>query len=160
MTTVRRRVATVAAVVLLPLGAWQVASYAAAGGNGQGNNGAGNGNGGSSTTTPAKSLVASFVSATKVAPGVSGSVTVSVYNPNNQAVTLTAASGTVTGVNRTGCNKAWIVLGAWPGPQVALGAKSYTTLDLPLSFDDKATNQDACKGATYSFSFTVTGKQA
>jgi hypothetical protein len=160
MTTVRRRVATVAAVVLLPLGAWQVASYAAAGGNGQGYNGVGYGNGGSSSTTPGKALTASFVSATSVAPGISGSVRISVYNPNNQAVTLTSASGTITGVSRTTCNKAWILLGSWPGAPRLLGAKSYTTVELPLSFDNKGFNQDACKGVSYQFSFVVNGQQA
>jgi hypothetical protein len=166
MTTIRRRVATVAAVVLLPLGAWQAASFAATSGNGQGNNGAGNGNGGSTSTTPAKALVASFASATPIAPGLSGVVKVSVKNPNSQAVKLTSLSGTVTGIgagtrpNLQPCDKSWIVLQPWSGSEL-LPANATTTMQMTVSFDNKAAiNQDNCRGVTYQFSFVVNGQQA
>jgi hypothetical protein len=169
MTSARRRVATVAAVVLLPLGAWQVASYAAAGGNGQGNNGVGNGNGGPSSgnnSSPGKALTVSVVAKTPVAPGQAGSVTVKVTNPNNQAAVITSLGGSVTGVGsgtRTGlqaCNKSWITLGSFAGSQ-PVGANSYTLVTVPVTFTNLAsTNQDNCKGVTYTFSFTVNGRQA
>jgi hypothetical protein len=165
MTTVRRRVATVAAVVLLPLGAWQAASFAATGGNGQGNNGAGNGNGGSNSTTPGKALTTSVTSVTPVAPGKVGSVTVRVTNPNNQGVLVTGLTGSVTGVgsgNRPGllqCNKSWIVLGSFAGSQ-PVAANGNTLVTVPVTFSNlSTTNQDNCKGVTYTFSFTVTGRQ-
>jgi hypothetical protein len=169
MTTVRRRVAAVAAVVLLPLGAWQVASFAAAGGNGQGNNGVGNGNGGPSSgnnSSPGKALTTSVTSVTPVAPGKVGSVTVRVNNPNNQAALITDLTGSVTGIgsgNRPGlqqCNKSWIVLGSFAGSQ-PVAANSYTLVTVPVTFTNLATtNQDNCKGVTYTFSFTVNGRQA
>jgi hypothetical protein len=166
MTTVRRRVATVAAVVLLPLGVWQAASFAAAGGNGQGNNGNGNGNGGSSgSNSPGKAFTATVVGSTPVAPGRVGSVTVRVTNPNNQAALVTSLTGSVTGVgsgNRPGlqaCNKSWITLGSFSGQQ-QVAANSSTLVTVPVTFTDLATNQDNCKGVTYTFSFTVMGRQA
>ena len=166
MTTARRRVATVATVALLPVAVWQAASLAASGGNGQGNNGVGNGNGGSGSTTPAKALVVLSQGATPIAPGRPGTVTVLVTNPNNQVVSLTSLTGTVTGVStgtRVGlpnCNKAWIVLGSWSGTKL-VGANGSTTVQMPVSFTDVASvNQDNCKGATYQFSFVVNGQQA
>jgi hypothetical protein len=167
MTTTRRRAATVAAVVLLPLGAWQAASFAASGGNGQGNSGVGNGNGGSTGTgAPGKALTTSVMSTTQVAPGHDGSVTVKISNPNNQAVDITSLTGAVTGVGsggRTGlaaCDKAWITLGNFSGSQ-RVAANGTTQLTVPVKFNDlSATNQDNCKGVTYTFSFTVTGRQA
>ena len=169
MTTVRRRAATVAAVVLLPLGVWQAASFAAAGGNGQGNNGVGNGNGGASSgnnSSPGKALTTSVTSVTPVAPGKVGSVTVKVTNPNNQAALVTGLTGSVTGVgsgNRPGlqqCNKSWIVLGSFAGSQ-PVAANSSTMVTVPVTFSNLSTvNQDNCKGVTYQFSFTVTGRQA
>jgi len=166
MTTARRRVATVATVALLPVAVWQAASLAASGGNGQGNNGVGNGNGGSGSTTPAKALVVLSQGATPIAPGRPGTVTVSVTNPNSQAVSLTSLSGTVTGVTPGGqgrlpsCSKTWIVLGSWSGTKL-VGANGSTTVQMPVSFNNLATvNQDNCKGATYQFSFVVNGQQA
>jgi hypothetical protein len=166
MTTVRGRVAAVAAVVLLPLGAWQAASFAAAGGNGQGNNGVGNGNGGSAgNNSPGKAFTTAVVGSTPVAPGRVGSVTVKVTNPNNQGALVTSLTGSVTGVssgNRlelASCNKAWITLGSFSGSQ-PVAANGNTLVTIPVTFTDLATNQDNCKGVTYSFSFTVTGRQA
>jgi hypothetical protein len=167
MTTARRRAATVAAVVLLPLGAWQAASFAAAGGNGQGNNGQGNGNGGpSGGGAPGKALTTSVVSTTPVAPGSAGSVTVKVTNPNNQAAVITSLTGTVTGVGSgtradlQKCDKSWITLGSFSGSQ-RVTANGSTLVTVPVTFTDlSATNQDNCKGVTYTFSFTVTGQQA
>lgn len=169
MTTARRRAATVAAVVLLPLGAWQAASFAAAGGNGQGNSGVGNGNGGPSSgnnSSPGKALTTSVVGSTPVAPGQAGSVTVKVTNPNNQAVVVTSLTGTVTGVGsgtRPGlvrCDKSWITLGSFSGSQ-PVAANASTLVTVPVTFTDLgATDQDNCKGVTYTFSFTVTGRQA
>ena len=169
MTTARRRAATVAAVVLLPLGAWQAASFAASGGNGQGNSGVGNGNGGPSSgnnSSPGKALTTSVVSSTPVAPGRAGSVTVKVTNPNNQAAVITSLTGSVTGVGsgtRSGlqqCNKSWITLGSFSGSQ-SIAANGSTLVTVPVTFNDlNTTNQDNCKGVTYTFSFTVTGQQA
>ena len=169
MTTARRRAATVAAVVLLPLGAWQAASFAASGGNGQGNSGVGNGNGGPSSdnnSSPGKAFTTSVVATTPVAPGQDGSVTVRVTNPNNQAALVTSLTGTVTGVssgNRPGlqqCKKEWIVLGSFTGSQ-PVGANNSTLVQVPVTFTDlSTTNQDNCKGVAYTFSFTVTGRQA
>ena len=167
MTTARRRAATVAAVVLLPLGVWQAASFAAAGGNGQGNNGQGNGNGGpSGGGAPGKALTTSVVSSTPVAPGRAGSVTVKVTNPNNQAAVITSLTGSVTNVGsgtRPGlatCDKSWLTLGSFSGNR-SVAANSSTLVTVPVTFTNLGTtNQDNCKGVTYTFSFTVMGQQA
>jgi hypothetical protein len=67
-------------------------------------------------------------------------------------------SGTRTGLQA--CNKSWITLGSFAGSQ-PVGANSYTLVTVPVTFTNLAsTNQDNCKGVTYTFSFTVNGRQA
>lgn len=173
-TTPRPRLAPsrllVTGVAVLTLSAaGTVAALAAAGGNGQGNSGVGNGNGGSTgtagSTSPGKAFAVSVVSATPVAPGQRGSVTVSVTNPNGQAAVLTSLSGSVTGVGSQRssrlpvCQASWITLGTWTG-SVAVAGGARTTLTMPVAFSNTATNQDNCKGVSYTFSFTVNGRQA
>jgi hypothetical protein len=164
-----RLVLVVLAVVLLGLGG-TAAALAAAGGNGQGNNGVGNGNGGSAGTgtsvSPGKAFTVSVQSVSAIAPGKTGTVTVNVTNPNSQAANLTSLTGIVTGVGsgtRAGlpkCEPSWVVLGGWTGTRNVAGNGS-TALSMPVSFTDKpTTNQDNCKGVTYTFSFVVNGQQA
>lgn len=151
-----------------------ISSDVALAGNGNGNNGNGNGNGGSAgngATPPPKALVVKQVttpaSATQsVAPGSPGWVTVSVNNPNNQAVVLTGVTGTVTSVatgTRPGllpCNKSWISIQPWTSRQT-LAANGTTTVKLATTFNNlSTTNQDNCKGVAFNFSFTATGDQA
>ena len=143
------------------------AAFAAAGGNGQGNNGVGNGNGGpTGAGSPGKALQVAVASTVPVGPGKAGSVTVTVTNPNNQAANLTRLSGSVIGVTSVknnklpACRADWISLGSWSGSK-AVAANTSTTLTMPVTFNNLATtNQDNCKGVTYTFSFTVNGQQA
>ena len=155
----------------IPVGAWQLNAVAAGNtpqncGNCQGNSGSGGGNGGSSGGgSPGKALIATATNVTPIAPGRSGTVTIQVQNPNNQAVVVTKVAGTVTGVttgSRPGlqaCNKDWFALGEFNGTKnIAKNASG--TVTMPVSFVNKTFNQDNCKDVTYSFSFTVYGQQS
>lgn len=145
-----------------------VAALGAAGGNGQGNKGVGNGNGGSVTTgssSPGKAFTVAVAATTPVAPGRRGSVTVQVTNPNSQAAVLTSLAGSVTGIGTRGnprlpaCQASWVTLGSWTGAvDVAGGGR--TLLTVPVTFTNTPSNQDNCKGVSYTFSFTVNGRQA
>lgn len=162
-----RLLVTGVAVVALST-AGTAATLAAVSGNGQGNNGVGNGNGGSTaagSASPGKAFVVAVASTTRVAPGHRGSVTVQVTNPNAQAAVLTSLNGKITGVGSRGnstlptCQASWITLGTWTG-SVGVAGGGRTTLTVPVTFTNTAANQDNCKGVSYTFSFTVNGRQA
>ena len=155
----------------IPLGAWQLNAVAAGKtpencGNCQGNSGSGGGNGGGAESgSPGKALIATATDVTPVAPGLGGTVTIRVENPNNQAVVVTRVAGTVTGVtsgDRAGldpCSKDWFALGEFNGSRT-IAKNGAGTVTMPVSFVNTTSNQDNCKDVAYSFSFTVYGQQS
>lgn len=115
---------------------------------------------------PGKSLTATVRSVTQLSPGRSGSVVLRVENPNHQDVLMTGVASSVTSVTsgtRPGiprCDKSWFVIGTMSGTPRVPG-RGTTDVVLPLGMTNtKSVNQDNCKGVTYSFSFTVSGRQA
>ena len=128
-----------------------------------GNNGNGNGNGGGGQ---GHSLDVSGTVVGSVGPGSPARLVITVSNPNNQDVLLTSVSGNVTSVTSAGlsgkpvCSASWYHVGSFTGSRtITKGAR--TTVELPVTFDDlTTTNQDNCKRAHYTYSFTAQARQA
>lgn len=149
---------------------------AATGGNGNGNNGNGNGNGGPSggSGAPGKAFTLTAVEPVgRVAPGVPVALDVQVDNPNAQKMTLTGASGEVTGVSKTGCLSEWFHVHPWlpSGEPTTVPGNGHIDITMILTMDDLLpprtnANQDLCKTTdeqdpvTISFKLTGTGQQA
>lgn len=131
-------------------------------GNCEGNNGNGGGNTGG---TGPKSLTVVGVVTSNVGPGASVPMTVTVTNVGSRRIDLTSVRGTVTSVTTRNlpdlfaCDKAWYSIGTFTGSR-SLDKGASTTLTLPVRFDNRAFNQDNCKGATYTYSLTATGQGA
>jgi len=129
-----------------------------------GNNGVGGGNGAGSTRPPAKALTVSHATTGQVRLGTVSTLTVTVQNPNNQAVDLTKVSATVTGVDSSAgsgplCTPAMFVIA--PSTTVQrIAANGSTTADLTVRLAEAGSNQDRCKNATYRFTYTATANQA
>jgi hypothetical protein len=128
--------------------------------NGSSNNGNANGN------ANGKSLSVALVSATPIYPGRTGTLTLRVDNTNQQDVVLTSVTSAVTSVTtgtKTGipaCNKSWFQIGGLVGTALVNG-RSARTITVPVTMVNTSNvNQDNCKGVTYTFSFTVNGRQA
>jgi D-serine deaminase-like pyridoxal phosphate-dependent protein len=137
-------------------------------GNCTGNNGKGAGNG-SGTGAPAKQLTLSGSADSVVAPGVSGTLTVQVTNPNPQSIVLTALTATTTRIIEprrnpalVACEASWISFSPFvPGPQpFVIGAGATRSVQLAINFDNKPFNQDNCKSVAYSYAFSAQGRQA
>ena len=125
-----------------------------------------NSNSNANATPTPKSLVVTQTGSTPVAPGKAGSITLSVRNPNNQAVILTDVTTTVTSIGSgtnsklPTCNKTWISIAPWSGAR-QITANGTTSVTVAATFDNQTTvNQDNCKDVAFTFSFTATGRQA
>lgn len=145
-------------------------------GAGSGNSGNGVGNGAGGAQPPPKALIVSVYKATSssphvdktIAPGVEGKLRVKVENPNNQAVNLTGIVSTITGVTKDidadgDCLAGWFDIADWsPTAGVErINKNTFKIYDLAVTFLNKPLiNQDGCKGASYSFTFTATANQA
>jgi hypothetical protein len=133
-------------------------------GNCQGNSGSGGGN--LSSGNPGHTITVTGVVSGKIAPGVPATLTVTINNTNNQAIVVTNVTGSINGVTSAGqagkpvCSKSWYSLGSFSGSK-PIAQNSSGSVVLPVTFSDlPTTNQDNCKGATYSFTFTATANQA
>lgn len=95
-----------------------------------------------------------------LAPGRTTSLVVTVDNPLDSTVLVTAVAGRVTAVSPAACRRDWYRVGSFTGARrVAAGGSA--DLVLPITLTDLAThNQDACKGARYRFTVDVSGRQA
>ena len=109
------------------------------GGSGGGNNGAGGGNG-AGTGVPAKALQVTGSADALLAPGVTGSMTVQVTNPNSQDIVVTGLTARTTSVSNAqrnaqlpACDPAWITFVPYMETTPAL-AVSYTHLTLPTIY--------------------------
>jgi hypothetical protein len=134
----------------------QAATQPSSGGNN------GNGSGGNQ----GHSLDVSGTVVGSVGPGSSAQLVLTISNPNNQDVLLTSVSGNVTSVTSAGiagkpvCSASWYHVGSFSGSRTIVKGAS-TTIQLPVTFDDLAsTNQDNCKRARYTYSFTAQARQA
>jgi hypothetical protein len=135
-------------------------------GPGGGNNGNGAGNGAGAVTPPGKSLVVSGAATSVLAPGVPATLTVTVTNPNKQAVNVVSASATIDSVDTKGltglptCDPNWITVAPFSGSE-PLAAGATITIPLTVTFSNLSdVNQDNCKGVSYAFTATATARQA
>lgn len=120
------------------------------------------GNGGAQGHT----LTVTAVMAGQVGPGSPASLLVTITNPNSQAVEVTSVSGTVTSVTtgtlsgQVACSASWYHVTPFTGSRT-VARNGSTVVALPVTFDNSpATNQDNCKGATFTYSFTAQARQA
>lgn len=116
-------------------------------------------NSNANATPPSKALVVSQVGSTAVGPGMPGSITVKVANPNNQPVLLTGVTAEVTSVAAR-CDKSWLSIVPWAGSRT-IKAKGDTTVTVATSFSNLPTvNQSSCKDVSFGFDVTASGRQA
>jgi hypothetical protein len=123
----------------------------------------GNGVGGA---PPSKAITVSAVLTGQLGPGSPAALLVTITNPNSQSVEVTSVSGAVTSVatgslpGRATCSASWYHVAAFTGSRT-VARNSSTTVPLAVTFDDvPTTNQDNCKGALFSYSFTAQARQA
>lgn len=144
MRALRKRTligALVAAFVLV--GAFGAYAYWTTGGSGSGSATAG-------TTT--NNLTIASPSVTGITPGSSTPVTVTVTNPNSYSVHVDTVSTVIT-TSAVGCLSADFTFPAkvLNTTIAALGTASFTQA---LVFADTAVNQDSCKGATVTLTYS------
>jgi hypothetical protein len=132
-----------------------LAAPQAAGGNGQGNGG-----------NQGHPITLSGVVQGQVAPGGTAPLVVTIANQNNQDILVTSVTGSVTSVTSAGqtgkpaCSTSWYRVGSFAG-SLRVHKNASGTVMLPVSFlNAPAVNQDNCKGARYTFSFTAQATQA
>jgi len=127
-------------------------------GNAKSNNGNGNGNGGSGS--PGHAIGVTWTLDGPLTLGRLGTLAVTVMNQNSQAIDVQTVSVSVNSSNKAGCDKTWLLVGSFSGPAQRAEAGKPTSINLPIQLQDKAANQDACKGASFNLTVTATGAQA
>lgn len=134
-------------------------SFAAAGGNGNGNGNAG------SNQPPGKAVTVTGAVAGTIRIGSPATLNVTVKNPNNQDMSITQVTGTITSVTSAGvagkpvCDKNWYSVGTFTGSK-SLPKNGSAVVSVPLTLNTTTTNQDNCKGSTVQFSFSATAQGA
>lgn len=133
-------------------------------GPGGGNNGNGAGNGSGGAQPPPKALSVQHTMLGTVRLGTPATMRVTVTNPNNQAVDLKTVTANVTNVvsaagTTPACTPSNFSISSYNGTR-RIAKNGSTSVDLLVSMAENGANQDRCKGATYSFSFTATADQA
>jgi hypothetical protein len=133
-------------------------------GNGLGNNGNGLGNG---AGIPAKDFTISG-QLTGLAPGVTAHLYLTVTNPNNQAIKVTALSAVLSSVVKASnapsgtcaASTSNLQIGAWTGEQFTIAknasgssSPSYIPVTMPASV------ANACQGATFNLTYSSTAVQ-
>ena len=117
--------------------------------------GSGSGSAATGTMVPVTVNQTSTVSA--LAPG-SGTQTVSgnFDNPNTGPVYVAGVTAVVSGTSKAGCDASdYTIAGtAAVNAQIQPGSGVGTWSGLTIAFNNKPTNQDACKGATVSLAYT------
>jgi hypothetical protein len=112
-----------------------------------------------STGTNTAIVVKLTSTVTGLAPGLAAqSLSGNFDNPNASPVYVTAVTATVTGTDKTGCTASdYTIAGTAPvGAQVAAGTGVGSWSGLTIQFNNKpATNQDVCKNAVVSISFSA-----
>lgn len=122
--------------------------------------------GGNSGSSQGHSLDVTGTVVGPVAPGRTASLAVTLTNPNSQAILVSTVSGTITAVTsgslpgRPTCDKNWYSLGTYTG-SLRLESGARTTVQLPLVLANLSdVNQDNCKGATFTYTFSAAAQQA
>lgn len=140
-------------------------SSAAVGGNGNGNNGSGNGNGGGNGDSSHPITVTGIVVG-QPAPGRTARLDVTIDNAKNAAILVKTVTAAVTSVTtgaqlgKPACKASWYSISSFSGSlRVEQGAKSVVPLTVTFA-NDPLVNQDNCKGATFSYSFSASAQQA
>lgn len=122
----------------------------------------GNGNGGSN---PGHPITVTGTSPVGLAPGVTSPLVVTVTNPNNQDIRVTAVTisvGNATG----GCPAAGNItttsyVSTAPGAATYIAHKNgHVTVPLSITMVDTPVNQDMCKHVSFPLTFTATGQQS
>lgn len=128
--------------------------------------GSGNGTGTATSSTGVTVLSASSTAITGLAPGAVatlGDISGTVSNPSGEAVYVTQVVASISGVAKAAgavagtCDASDYALSnaTMPvGAEVARGG-SVAFSGANVSFNNKATSQDACKGATVTLSYAV-----
>jgi hypothetical protein len=102
----------------------------------------------------------------EVGPGRPATLVVTIRNPNNQDILVTSVTGKVTTVatgsdaTKQACQVSWYSIGSFAGSQ-RIARNSTAAVSLPVTLADlPGTNQDNCKGASYTFTFQAQARQA
>lgn len=117
--------------------------------------GAGTGDAGTGTVVAVTVNQTSVV--TGLAPGLGAQALSGTFsNPNEGPVYVTAVTAAVTGTDKAGCTAAdYTIAGtATVNAEVAAGADKGAWSGLSIAFNNRAVNQDACKGAVVSLALT------
>lgn len=117
----------------------------------------GSGTGTADTGTNQSLVVLQTSAVTGLAPGLPAQVLSGNFdNPNSGPVFVTAVTATVTGTDKAGCTATdYTIAGtAAVGAEVPTGSGVGAWSGLTLQFNNKATNQDACKNAVVSIAYT------
>lgn len=150
-TARRRRLAMSAALIgTLALAAIAYAYWTATG----------SGSGSAVTSNPTQTVTVKQTSAsTGLYPGGSVALSGNFDNPAANAVRVSSISATVTGTDKPGCDPNDYSISGTPtiagGGDVPSGNGVGGWSGFTLSMANTATNQDACKGATVSISYTA-----
>ncbi|WP_045729411.1 hypothetical protein [Pseudarthrobacter chlorophenolicus] len=114
----------------------------------------GSGTGSAAASSGTKDVVLHTAFSKDIAPGETREVTYTADNPNTSSTVVGSLAATVATSNAA-CLPAWFDITA-PAASTAVSAGA-TGADLgkgTLTFNDLATNQDACKGATITVNVT------
>ncbi|MFL4472998.1 hypothetical protein ACIPVK_03250 [Paeniglutamicibacter sp. MACA_103] len=117
----------------------------------------GSGTGTADTGTNQSLVINQTSTVTGLAPGLPAQpLSGNFDNPNSGPVYVTAVTATVTGTDKTGCTATdYTIAGtAAVNAEVPAGSGVGSWSGLTIQFNNKATNQDACKNAVVSISYT------
>lgn len=117
----------------------------------------GSGTGTAETGTNQSVTVNQISTVTGLAPGLPAQpLSGNFDNPNSGPVFVTAVTATVTGTDKTGCTATdYTIAGtAAVNAEVPAGSGVGSWSGLTIQFNNKATNQDACKNAVVSIAYT------
>lgn len=117
----------------------------------------GSGPGTATTGTNLSVVVNQTSTVSGLAPGLPAqSLSGNFDNPNSGPVFVTAVTAVVTGTDKTGCTATdYTIAGTAPvGAEIPAGPGVGAWTGLTIQFNNKGTNQDACKNAAVTLSYT------
>lgn len=94
--------------------------------------------------------------------GEPGSLVITVVNPNDSDIVVQSVTVDVLSPSEEGCLAEWLTVGGYSAatdPPLSVDANGTARLVVPYMLVDlAATNQDACKGASFPLSITGSGR--
>ena len=94
--------------------------------------------------------------------GEPGSLVITVVNPNDSDIVVQSVAVNVLPPSEEGCLAEWLTVGGYSAatdPPLTVAANGTARLVVPYMLVDlAATNQDACKGASFPLSITGSGR--